>query len=81
MDFNSSVQTLTAPPGDELLTVQIELFDDNIFERHEIFVVLLSLSENSSQGAQVDFKRSAILLVITDNEHEGKLNFFLEYYN
>ena len=61
--------------------MQIEIFEDNIFESHEIFVVLLSLSDNSSQGAEVDFQRNAILLVITDNEHEGKLNFFLEYYN
>ena len=56
--------------------MQIEIFEDNIFESHEIFVVLLSLSDNSSQGAEVDFQRNAILLVITDNEHEGKLNFF-----
>ena len=76
MDFKSSALTLTAPPGDELLTVHIEIFDDNIFESQEIFVVLLSLSKDSSQGAQVEFKNIAILLVITDNEHEGKFNSF-----
>ena len=69
VDFNSSVLVFTVPSGSDDYIVQVEVFDDGICENsREVFALLLSLSDTSSAGAEVNPQMNATLLIIQDNE-------------
>ena len=49
--------------------MQVEVFDDGIRENsREVFVLLLSLSDESCAEAEVNLQMNATLLIIRDNE-------------
>ena len=65
---------VTVPPGIGDHTVQVEVFDDGFRENsREVFVLLVSLADESSAGAEVDPLMNATLLVIRDDEGKSLL--------
>ena len=52
--------------------MQVEVLDDGIHENsQEVFVLLLSLLDESCAGAEINPQRNATLVIIRDNESKS----------
>ena len=65
-DYTETSGTLTFPPGETRMTIQVPVKEDNIDEGDESF--MLDLSVNSQSNAQLDADKRTATGTITDND-------------
>ncbi len=72
VDFNATVQSVTLSPEasrTEDLTLFVDIFDDTVSEREEQFIILLRVTNRSTD---IQLNRDKLIIVIRMDTADGK---------